>query len=383
MKRANGEGSIYKRKDGRWCGAYYDNSATPKRHTVYAKTQAEVRKKIKERLENPEASFSKESSYTLEKWIYFYLLNFKKNEVKETTIDTYLGIYRKHIQGTRVGKMKLKSITSSDFQIFYNGKVAEQYNAKTVRHIYILINSALNKAVQLKYISENANTAVVIPKCQKYYANVLNAEQVSKIFREAKEDPLYPIVALTMCTGLRKGEVMALKWENIDFEERELYVEGNLCRVANSKEDEKTTYTEKILTPKTENSKRTIPLIDAAIEALRMQQRSQIQQKEEYKLLFVDQGFVFTENDGSTIRQRGFMDKYHRFLDKYNLPSIRFHDLRHTFASLLLEAGESPKVIQELLGHTSITTTMDIYTHITKQGKIKTVSALDSMIRNK
>ena len=114
-----------------------------------------------------------------------------------------------------------------------------------------------------------------------------------------------------------------------------------------------------------------------------MQQRSQIQQKEEYKLLFVDQGFVFTENDGSTIRQRGFMDKYHDFLSRYNLPSIRFHDLRHTFASLLLEAGESPKVIQELLGHTSITTTMDIYTHITKQGKIKTVSALDSMIRNK
>lgn len=383
MKRANGEGSIYKRKDGRWCGAYYDNSPTPKRHTVYGKTQADVRKKIKERLENPEINSSKESTYTLEKWISFYLLNYKKNEVKETTLDTYLGIYRKHIQGTRIGKMKLKSITSNDFQKFYNGKVSEKYNAKTVRHIYILINTALNKAVQLKYIIENTNDAVVIPKCQKYYADVLNAEQVSKIFREAKEDPLYPIVALTMCTGLRKGEVMALKWENINFEERELYVVGNLCRVANDNDKDKTTYTEKILMPKTENSKRTIPLIDAAVEALRIQQHNQMQQKEENKTLFADQGFVFTEDDGRTIRQRGFMDRYHDFLERYNLPSIRFHDLRHTFASLLLEAGESPKVIQELLGHTSITTTMDIYTHITKQGKVKTVSALDNMIRSK
>lgn len=344
MKRANGEGSIYKRKDGRWCGAYYDNSSTPKRHTVYGKTQTEVRKKIKERLENLEVSFSEEGSYTLEKWVYSYLLNYKKNEVKETTIDTYLGIYRKHIQGTKIGKMKLKSITSSDFQKFYNEKVTEKYNAKTVRHIYILINSALNKAVQLKYISENTNIAVVIPKCQKYYADVLSVDHVAKIFHEAKEDSLYPIVALTMCTGLRKGEVMALKWENINFEARELYVEGNLCRVANDKgENKKVVYTEKILTPKTKNSKRTIPLIDTAIEALQIQQCRQIRQKEKNKSLFVDQGFVFTEDNGRTIRQRKFMDRFHDFLERYNLPSIRFHDLRHPYVKHTTKKYNSEK----------------------------------------
>ena len=125
-----------------------------------------------------------------------------------------------------------------------------------------------------------------------------------------------------------------------------------------------------------------MPLTDIAIEALKIQQRNQKRQQEEFEEIYVDKGFVFTENDGSTLKQRGFMDKYHEFLEKYGISNIRFHDLRHTFASLLLEAGESPKIIQELLGHTSITTTMDIYTHISKQSKIKTVKALDDLVKN-
>lgn len=383
MKRANGEGTIFKRKDGRWCGEYYDDAPTPKRHILYGKTQAEVRKKLKERQMHPGEELSKESSYTLEKWVLFYLENYKKNEVKETTFNSYMGIYRKHIWKSKIGSMTLKKITSNDFQKYYNDKISGKYSAKTIKHIYIIFNCALNKAVQLRYIHENVNSAVVLPKCQKYYAKVLCADEVAKIFHEAKEEPIYPIIALTMCTGLRKGEVMALKWENINFEDKELYVVGNLCRVTNDTSIEsRHTYTSQILTPKTEESKRAVPLTDIAIEALKIQQRNQKRQQEEFEEIYVDKGFVFTENDGSTLKQRGFMDKYHEFLEKYGISNIRFHDLRHTFASLLLEAGESPKIIQELLGHTSITTTMDIYTHISKQSKIKTVKALDDLVKN-
>lgn len=97
-------------------------------------------------------------------------------------------------------------------------------------------------------------------------------------------------------------------------------------------------------------------------------------------MIYDDQNFVFAKCDGSYLNQRGFMDKYYAFLEYYGIPKVRFHDLRHTFASLLLESGESPKVIQELLGHSTITTTMDIYTHISKKGKVGAMQKLDLLL---
>ena len=105
--------------------------------------------------------------------------------------------------------------------------------------------------------------------------------------------------------------------------------------------------------------------------------------KEEFEGIFQDRGFVFTEYNGSTLKQREFTDNYHLFLEKYNLPKVRFHDLRHTFATLLLEAGESAKVIQELIGHSSITTTKDTYAHITKRGKEKSVQTLNNIFESR
>lgn len=381
MKRSNGEGTIFKRKDGRWCGAYYDNEPKPRRHFVYGKTQAEVKKKLKEMQENPIVKRGKEDSFTLEKWVLFFLENYKKNEVKQTTFDSYMGVYRKHISGSWLGKLKLEKITGNDLQRFYNDKSETGYNAKTVKHMYILINIALAKAEQIRYIRENVNKFVILPKRKAYQASILSIQEANKILYEAKEDEIYPIVALTMCTGLRKGEVMALTWDNINFEERELRVEGSLCRVEKGRDEKgKLVYEYKIMEPKTIKSKRTIPLIDKAVEALRIQRQRQTQMKEDYAEVYNDSGFVFTQWDGRIINQRIFMNKYHAFLKRYGISDIRFHDLRHTFASLLLEAGESPKVIQELLGHSMISTTMDIYTHVTKKGKTRALEMLDGLI---
>lgn len=381
MKRSNGEGTIYKRSDGRWCGAYYDDAPTPRRHFVYGKTQSEVKKKLKEMKENPVQAQKRNTGYTLGEWVEFYLNNYKKNEVKQTTFDSYMGIYRKHIKTAAISKIKLKKLTCDELQKYYNGKSAENYNAKTVKHIHILINSALKKAQQLKYINENVNEMVILPKKKTFQGNALSACEVNRIFTEAKDDDLYPIIVLTICTGLRKGEVMALKWSNINFEARELYVEGSLCKVAvGTDERGKLIYENRILEPKTEKSHRTVPLLEQALEVLRIQKERQNIWKEKYKDIYVDEDFVFTEVDGSIIRQRSFMDHYHAFLYKYDITNIRFHDLRHTFASLLLEAGESPKVIQELLGHSTITTTMDTYAHVTDKSKIRAVRTLDTLL---
>ena len=145
MKRSNGEGTIFKRSDGRWCAAYYDEEPTHKRHFVYGKSQKEVKQKLQEKKNDPGASNRTENSYTLQQWIQFYLENYKKNEVKETTYGAYQELYRKHIENSDIGKTKLKRITANQLQQFYNNKTAMGYSAKTVRHMYVIINSSIAK----------------------------------------------------------------------------------------------------------------------------------------------------------------------------------------------------------------------------------------------
>lgn len=382
MKRSNGEGTIYKRKDGRWCAAYYDEEPIPKRHFVYGKTQAEVKKKLKEKRDNPDIETGKNEKFTLESWIAYYLENFKKNEIKKTTYGTYFETYRKHIKGAAIGRIKLKALKTEQLQQFYNEKLQDGYSAKTVRHMHVIINSALEYAFKMRYVKENVNRFVILPKRETYVAKTLYAKEVSRIVNEAKEDELYPIVVLCIYTGLRKGEIMALKWEDVDFERKELTVKASLCRVRKSTSKSGVTmYGYEILDPKTIKSKRVVPLMDKAVEALLLQKDRQEQMKEKYKLLYEDNGYVFAGKDGSYLKQRQFMDKYHDFLKKYDVSDVRFHDLRHTFASLLLEAGESPKIIQELLGHTTITTTMDIYTHVSPKAKIQAIKTLDGVVK--
>ena len=391
MSTDYGKGSIFKRNDGRWCAAYYDEGKSYKRRFLYGKTKEEVEDKLYKiknvndnipqyAVTNNTSTDSRGKEYILADWISFFLDNFKKNELKQTTYDSYVGICRKHIRTAAIGNMYLSDITSDVLQVFYNNKIMEGYNAKTVKHIYLIINGAMKLAVRMKYISENTNEYVILPKKKNFEGSVLSATEVKKIFSEAKSDSIYPIVALTICTGLRKGEVMALKWDDINFKERELYVNGNLCRVRNQSNDSSSKYTYVVLEPKTKKSKRVVPLTDVAIEALQIQKERQDKIKSEYDAIYNDAGFVFTEVDGRVIQQRQFMDKYHAFLKHYGITDIRFHDLRHTFATLLLEAGEQAKIIQELLGHSSITTTMDIYAHVSKEGKVKAINKLDNLL---
>lgn len=377
-KRSNGEGTIFKRSDGRWCAAYFDKEY--RRHYVYGKTQKEIKQKLKKKMSEVNVS-TKGKGITVDEWMVQYLDEYKRNEVKETTYWSYMELYEKHVKKSDIGLSELQSLTSQQLQKFYNDKKEQDYNPKTIRHMYVLINSALDKAMQIKLLNENVNRQTVIPKKEAYTAKVLSAEEVKKILVNAKEDKLYPIIALEIYTGLRKGEIMALKWENISFDQEELHVEGNLCRVVKEiNADGSKCYEYKIMEPKTAKSKRVVPLLPGAIEALKMQQAMQAQDKEMYSEIYNDQGLVFARCDGTFLSQRAFMDKYHAFLKRYGASDVRFHDLRHTFATLLLEAGEEPKAIQELLGHSTYSTTMDIYAHVTKKGKVNAIKRLDILV---
>lgn len=372
-KRSNGEGTIYKRKDGRWCGAYYDDQYN--RRYVYGKSQTEVKKKLKEK---QESGTIKSKPYTLESWVLEFLEKYKSNELKITTYNSYMLLYRKHILNSRLGSMKLDSVKATNLQQFYNDKIKEGYSSKTVRSMEVIINSALDKAFKLRILAENPNIFTSIPKKIKYEAKVLTLEEVNRIFKEARDEVLYPIVITTLYTGLRKGEIMALKWDDVNFSERKIYVRNSLCRVVNETPDENgcrcATY--QILEPKTKKSIRTIPMLDEVYEVLMEQKRRQDIDKGKNKDIYNDQGFVFANPVGNYLAQRPFMNHYHAFLRKYSITDVRFHDLRHTFASLLIESDVSMKIVQELLGHSNISTSMDIYTHVSDKKKEQAISQL-------
>ncbi|MCI9397865.1 MAG: site-specific integrase [Lachnospiraceae bacterium] len=380
-KRSNGEGTICKRKDGRWCAAFYDETYV--RHFVYGKTQAEVKKKLKEKrneknVEKPVKDQQEQQGLTFQEWIEQFLVNYKKNEIKITTYEGYIRIYRKHIKDTQIGKAALDQVTTEILQAYYNDKLNDGYNSKTVRAISIVIGAALNMAVKLKMLSENPNRYTSIPKKKKYEAAVLNVEEVRRIVKEAKAEEIYPIVVTTVYTGMRKGEVMALKWENVDFQSRRIYIKNSLCRIGADQPDEKGRRHARyeILEPKTKESIRMVPMVDEVYDALMLQKERQESDKQKYREIYMDQGLVFAEMCGDYLPQRQFMDKYHAFLRKYDITDIRFHDLRHTFATLLIESDVSMKVVQELLGHSSITTSMDIYTHVSDAKKEQALACL-------
>lgn len=376
-KRSNGEGTIFKRKDGRWCGAYFDEQFN--RHFVYGRTQTEVKRKLKEKQEDRTI---KCKPYLFQEWILEFLQNYKKNELKATTYDSYMFRYRKHILNTQLGMTKLENVKAANLQQYYNEKLKEGYSSKYVRSIEVIFNIALDRAFKLKMIPENPNIFTTLPPKEKYEAKVLTREEVERIVAEAKEEELYPIVVTTVYTGMRKGEVMALNWENVDFKERKIYVRNSLCRVYDEQPDEDGRYrvSYKILEPKTKKSIRMIPMLDEVYDALVEQKRRQEFQKATQGEKYRDQGLVFTDEKGDHLYQKEFMDKYHQFLQKYRITDVRFHDLRHTFATLLIESDVSMKLVQELLGHSTITTSMDIYTHVSDQMKER---AIDQIRRGK
>lgn len=377
-RRFNGEGSIYKRKDGRWTGAYTDPH-TKKRCYVYGKNQKEVKERIKEKLEAPKDEDSQE---TLAGWMRYYLYAYKQVELKPSTFSSYLYIFSLYIENSDIGKVKLTELTTNDLQNFYNEKVTKGYNSKTIRHMKILINGALEQAERIGHIKDNPNRHTVLPKKKKYEAQILTKEDIAKLIDVGKEERIYPLVITCVTCGLRKGEILGLRWNNVDWDKRQINITGSLCRIVQEPDENGRRASKyEILEPKTKSSIRSIPMMQSTYDVLLLQKERQKQDKEQYKDIYMDNGFVFAKPDGRYISPREMNNYFNKFLKKYDIKSVRFHDLRHTYASIMLEAGVSAKVIQELLGHSTITTTLDIYTHISEEVKDNAVKQAEDIFK--
>ena len=357
-RRGNNEGSIYRRKDGRWVGQYTIQTAKgPKLQYVYAKTRKEAAEKLTRAMADRDAGLVfEDKKLTLGQYLDRWLRDSVLGSVKPVTFENYEQLVRVHIVPA-LGRIKLKTLSPAHLQGFYRERLDSGLSTRTVQYLHALLHKALKQALRWDLVPRNVATAVDPPRVHREEMQPLSPTQVRTFLEAAREDRLEALYVLAVHCGLRQGELLGLRWEDIDLEAGTLQVRRTLTAAKGDRA---------FTTPKTVKSRRNVRLTSGAIDALIRHHQRQLEEREHLAGLWQDQGLVFTSGVGTPINRHNLLHRsFKPLLEKVGLPhSVRFHDLRHTCATLLLSKGIHPKLVQELLGHSNVSITLDTYSHI-------------------
>ena len=376
-KRANGEGSIRKRKDGRWEGRYtaghHPETGKPIYRNVLGKTQSEVKEKLKTAIQETQSlDFSKTGQYTVGQWMDVWYENYAKIKVRPSSHQTYKGYIENHIK-PNIGDIPLEKLTTLDLQRLYKTLLARGrvdrleskwqprgLSPKTVRNIHQILSSALKLAQEQRIILTNPAEGCALPKVEHREMKTLPVEQLQSFLREAKDSGVFELYYLELATGLRRGELLGLKWEDIDLEHGDLRVRRQIARI-NGKVVEAPL--------KTKNAYRTLPLAEDTISILNEQKKK-----------VGSSPWVFPSATGGPISPDSVLHMLHRVLKRAGLPQVRFHDLRHTFATLALQNGVDIKTVSGMLGHFSAGFTLDTYAHVTTSAQKAAANTMGKLL---
>jgi len=370
-RRNNGEGSIQKRKDGRWCGRY---SVDGKRKYVYGKTRKEVSEKLFKLISESKSSyaFDIDSKILIRDHMNDWLENSVRASVSIRTYERRGEVTRLHVIPL-LGDMKLKDLTPNHLRRLYREKLDSGLSPRSVNHIHCTLNKALNEAVRWRIIPVNVCGLVNPPRCPDEEMKVLTSKQVGRLLEISKGDRFEALYYLAVTTGMRRGELLALKWEDVNFNRGTVQVKRSLSRIRGGLI---------FVSPKSAKGRRNIALTTGVIEALR--KHRVIQDEERSRENWQENGLVFPTTVGTPLYPHLVVQRsFKKLLRKAGLPlDTRFHDLRHTAATLLLTKGVHPKIVQELLGHSSISITLDTYSHVLPNMQSEAVRAMEDIFKD-
>ena len=341
-KRANGEGSIRKRSDGRWEGRYtvgYDENGKVKMKNVLGKTQAEVKEKLKEKIEEAKVlDVSKSESYTVAEWAALWFEVYAKPNIRERTADYYNRYITKHIVPC-LGDIKLNKLTGRQIQKMYNdlldhGRERVSQKEKNpglsgtyVHGVHVMLHNCLNRAVKERLLVRNPADDVIVPKIDKKEMKILPPEQVKAYLKASSARGVLPLFYLELTSGLRKGEIAALLWSDHDVENCTLSVTKQLV---SSRDGEL-----KITQPKTATSVRLISLPQETVELL----------KEEHAKHPLNIYMFPSPRTGGMYHPDSIVKLHEEILNDAGIEHLRFHDLRHSFATYALQSGADVKTL--------------------------------------
>jgi integrase len=373
-KRGNGEGGITRRKDGLYMARYTVQTATgAKRKAVYGKTRKEAAEKLTKALADRDMGLVFEGeNRTLAAFLDGWLEGTVKGSVKATTYESYERLIRCHIK-PELGQHKLKTLAPDHVQALYQRKLDSGLAPGTVRQMHSVLTCALDQAVKWGTLPRNVCKATTPPKPDSEEIKPLDTEQARQLLRTAGGERFEALYVLAVTAGLRIGELLALRWQDVDLE-----VSGATLRVRRTKSTAKSGPV--FTTPK--NGKgRSIKLTRHAIEALKAHRASQNAERLKAGTLWQDHGLVFCTYGGRPLDSHNVArTSFKPLLERAGLPDIRFHDLRHTCATLLLSRGHHPKLVQELLGHASVALTLDRYSHVLPGMGDQTAAAMEAAL---
>lgn len=364
-------------KDVRWEGRYTAGHGLDTGKAIYrnvlGRTQAEVREKLKAAIGEAQGlDAAKTGKYTVGQWMDVWYENYAKIKVRPSSHQTYRGYIENHIK-PNIGSMPLNKLSSLELQKFYKkllnrGRVTrleaknqpKGLSPKTVRNIHQILESAMKLAQEQKLIIKDPTAGCALPKVEKKEMKILPVEQLASFLREARESGVFELYYLDLATGLRRGELLGLKWTDIDLEKGELQVKRQVVRIEG-----------KIVEAplKTKNAYRTLPLAEDTVQVLKQQKKKA-----------GSSPWVFPSPTGGPISPDSVLHMLHRVLKRAGLPRVRFHDLRHTFATLALQNGVDIKTVSGMLGHFSAGFTLDTYAHVTTAAQKEAARTMEKVL---
>lgn len=396
-KRGNGEGSITKRANGKWQGYTYVASETgePKQKYVYGNTRKEVKEKLDDILGKVQTgTYLEPCKLTVSEWIDTWLKDYMKNSLSPTTWDSYETQVRKHIKPT-IGHIKLSQLQTHNLQKLYNdksegGRADDKeggLSPRSIKYIHTVIHGALEQAKREQKILNNPADAVKLPKQEKPDIQYFNKDSLSMFLEKAKNSRHFPAYYLDVSTGLRRGELLALRWQDITIPSKDDPKQQGFVRVNKNLVRAKVNGKYELIfqDPKTKTSKRTIQIDKDVVKILRKHQTKQNWDKQLAGEAYQDNNLVFTTELGQPSDPRNFTRHFENLINKLieeneNFPRVTFHGLRHTYATLSLEGGMDIKTVQNNLGHATISQTGDTYSHVTDNMKENAANIIGSIV---
>jgi integrase len=375
--RANGDGDVFPRKNkaGKitsYRGAYVGLDG--KRRYVSGKTKEEARRNLRRARGDAERGLVFDAdNLQVGEYLDRWLSDSVRDTVKATTFERYEQIARLHLKPS-LGRVKLKGLTPAHVRGLYREKLEAGSSARTVRYIHTTLHKALKQAVMDGLIPRNATEAVTPPQSSREEMCPLTPEQAKLLLQVAHEagDRLAALYVLAIHTGLRQGELLGLKWDDVDLEDGSLQVRRTLAITKNGP----------VLTsPKTTGSRRSVKLTSKAIEALKRHLERQLGEIDRIGSLWSENGLIFASEKGEPINRHNLTRRsFKPLLKRAGLPQIRFHDLRHTCATLLLTRNVNVKIVSEMLGHSTIAITLDTYSHVLPNMRDQAAAAMEEAL---
>ncbi|MBI4857172.1 MAG: site-specific integrase [Acetobacterium woodii] len=301
---------------------------------------------------------------------------------KPTTAERYRCLYRNHIKGTRISEIKLKNLRSEDIQDHYNELFKARKSSSIVRSLHKLIAPCIRYAYESQRILKDFSKALKIPidnnegllAKQNNKVHPLTKDEQFRFIEACKGHRLEALFNVALDTGMRQGELLALIWEDIDFGAKEISINKTVNFI---RHDEKSKRTVEISTPKTRNSVRIIPIPERTRDILLTHRTRQWEKLSRLELAVDIDTPVFSTAVGTHFERQAILKTIKPIYMKAGIEGKNFHDLRHTYATRLFEMGEQPKTVQMLLGHSDVSTTLNVYTHVLDDLKIKSASKID------